>query len=128
MPLEEVLIRTTRLIIVELSITPNTHQVFPPKLKSVLTIASSRGIKNTLPNNSKVLRAFINGLLAEKGVRHRVLANQLARCRDLVMINGCILKDKGQPWLQRRSYDIPQENLQKGRLQHITVLTAMNIV
>jgi hypothetical protein len=78
------------------------------------------------PNDSKVLGAFLKSHMPNNGVGHRVLAKQLVRGQDFVTMCGYILKDEGQPWFQHRSHNIPREDLQTGRLQHITALTAID--
>ena len=59
-----------------------------------------QGVFRTLfPYDSKVLSAFIKGILPERGVRHHVLA-KLARGQNFVTMCGYILKDEELPWFQ----------------------------
>jgi hypothetical protein len=77
-------------------------------------------------NDSKAMGGFIKGFLPDNGTHHRVLAKPLNRGQDFVTMCGYILKDEGQSWFRHRSFNIPREDLQTGRLQHLSALTSID--
>ena len=64
--------------------------------------------------------------IAEKGKGYRVLCKPLTRGQTFTTICGHISKDEGQTWCQCRIHNIPREDLQQGRLQHISAQTSID--
>ena len=80
----------------------------------------------TAPDAAKVLTLFVKSFLADNGKGYRIVCKPLARGQNFTTMCGYITKDEGRPWFQCRVHNIPREDLQQGRLQHISALTAID--
>jgi hypothetical protein len=80
----------------------------------------------TAPDAAKVLTLFIKSFLVDNGKGYRIVCKPLARGQNFTTMCGYITKDEGRPWFQCRVHNIPREDLQQGRLQHISALTAID--
>ena len=81
----------------------------------------------TSPDACKVLTLSIKSFLIDNGKGYRVVRKPLmARDQSFTLMRGYITKDKGRPWYQCRIHNIPREDLQQGRLQHVSAQTAID--
>ena len=80
----------------------------------------------TSPDTVKVLTLFIKSFIVDNGKGYRIVSKPLARGQSFTTMCGYITKDEGQPWYQCRVHNIPREDLQQGRLQHISAQTAID--
>ena len=62
----------------------------------------------------------------DNGKGYRVVCKPLARGEPFTLMCGYIIKDEGRPWYQCGIHNIPREDLQQGRLQHISAHTAID--
>ena len=62
----------------------------------------------------------------DNGKGYRIVCKPLARSQPFTTMCGYITKDEGRPWYQCRVHNIPREDLQQGRLQHISAQTAID--
>ena len=74
----------------------------------------------------KVLTLFVKSFIAENGKGYRVLCKPLTRGQTFTTMCGYITKDEGRAWYQCRIHNIPREDLQQGRLQHISAQTSID--
>ena len=74
----------------------------------------------TAPDACKVLTLFVKSFIAENGKGYRVLRKPLTRGQTFTTMCGYITKDEGRAWYQCQIHNIPREDLQQGRLQHIS--------
>ena len=100
----------------------------PRKLEREPAGYISKGFSR-LSNFSRCLQSidpFIKSLLIDNGKEYRVVCKPLARGQSFTLMCGYITKDEGRPWYQCRIPNIPREDLQQGRLQHISAQTAID--
>ena len=72
-----------------------------------------------------MLTVFVKSFIVDNGKGYRVVCKPLARGQSFTTMCGYITKDEGHPWYQCRIHNIPREDLQQGRLQHISAQTAI---
>lgn len=89
-----------------------------------------QGVFETLypkaPLDVKALNTFVKKLFVHKGKGHRFNIKPLALAQSFGTMCGYIMKDEGQTWFQYRVFNITQQLLHQGKMEHMSQLTAID--